>query len=268
MPPKRNYPCGKCQKNCVSSMCVLCGKCDKWFHAHCEGLSQPKMQEMKEIPQDFTCTGCSTSWGVFDFSASVGRLGAAAKNGLQSLQSAVDMELIILRGRKPFKIELGPINYGEPDQVTNYFISRCGGTNGKTAVKADGDGNCLFNALSISTYGDQSKAAEIRTWTCIEMVQHKEYYKRLNKNSEIRLVSPDYEEACIKCATNTGYSSAYTMQAAASALGVTVHSVYPQLNGMLDRCVFALNTSFYPRPKKITERSLYNVDKHFYPQSF
>jgi hypothetical protein len=57
----------------------------------------------------------------------------------------------------------------------------------KRSFQTSTDGNCLFNSVSIATFGDQSKAAEFRVLTCIEMLEHSDYYKRQHKtNSSVR----------------------------------------------------------------------------------
>lgn len=250
MERKRKIVCGKCQQSCVSTMCISCEKCDKEFHAHCEGLSQSKMSELKSLPYGFICTDCCSVWGLFDFRASQQRLSDAAKINFECLKDAVDREAILLRGVKPFQIERKAVSPGELDQITNEFIRRSGGIRGRTAVKVDGDGNCLFHALSYASYGDQSKSKEIKVWTCMEMVKNREYYKRLNKNSLFADLCGKYEEECMKCAIDGKYSSGYMLQASASALGLTVTSVYPSLNGLLDKYKAELNRSFYPRQGK------------------
>ena len=154
MERKRKIICGKCRQSCVSTMCIKCDKCDKEYHAHCEGLSQSKLTEIKNSPYGFICSDCCSVWGLFDFRASQQRLSDAAKVNFECLKDAVDREVILLRGVKPFNIERTPVHPGELDQITNEFIRRSGGIRGRTAVKVDGDGNCLFNALSYASYGD------------------------------------------------------------------------------------------------------------------
>ena len=100
------------------------------------------------------------------------------------------------------------------------------------------------------SHGDQSKSKEIKVWTCIEMVKNRDHYKRLNKNSLFADLSGKYEDECLKCAIDGKYSSGYMLQAAASALGLTVTSIYPCLNGLLDKYKAELNRSFYPRQGK------------------
>jgi hypothetical protein len=48
----------------------------------------------------------------------------------------------------------------------------------KRLFQTSTDGNCLFNSASIATFGDQTKAAKLCVLTCIEMLEHSDYYKR------------------------------------------------------------------------------------------
>jgi hypothetical protein len=58
------------------------------------------------------------------------------------------------------------------DFVSNQLIAVSGGMADKRPFQTSTDGNCLFNSASIATFGDQSKAAELRVLTCIEMLEH------------------------------------------------------------------------------------------------
>lgn len=74
-----------------------------------------------------------------------------------------------------------------------------------------GDGNCLFNALSVAIVGNTSLAEELRVRTCIEMAINKAIYIKKHKHTRITLVSPDYSEALRDCSADGKYSSAWTM---------------------------------------------------------
>lgn len=110
------------------------------------------------------------------------------------------------------------------------------------------NGNCLFNALSVGMISNDLLANELRIRTCVEMANNREFYEAKHSESRIKLVSPDYVEAFRDCATDFTFSSAWTMQAAATVLREIV-SIYPSLNGVLDWCVAILNTTFQPRTK-------------------
>ncbi len=80
-----------------------------------------------------------------------------------------------------------------------------------------------------------------------------------------KLVSPDYVQVFRDCATDFAFSSALTMQAAATVLRREIISIYPVLNGVLDWCVAILNTTFQPRTKA-TGRPVYIMwSSTYYP---
>ena len=81
-----------------------------------------------------------------------------------------------------------------------------------------------------------------------------------------KLVSPDYEEAFRDCALDGAFSSAWTIQAAVTVLQREIVSIYPALNGILDKCVSILNTTFQPRTKP-TGRPVYIMwSSTYYPK--
>jgi hypothetical protein len=49
--------------------------------------------------------------------------------------------------------------------VSNQLIAVSGGMADKRPFQTSTDGNCLFNSASIATFGDQSKAAELRMFS-------------------------------------------------------------------------------------------------------
>jgi hypothetical protein len=108
------------------------------------------------------------------------------------------------------------------------------------------DGNCLFHALSTAIAGDTSLSTELRVRTCIEMVVNKDLYKKKHKNTGVKFVSPDYRTAVRECAIGGKFSSAWTIHAAASVLGTKILSIYPPVNGLLDKTVSILHRTFNP----------------------
>lgn len=112
-----------------------------------------------------------------------------------------------------------------------------------------GDGNCLFNALSISVCGSERLTEEIRVRTCVEMVLNKEYYNAQEYAKDFFFVSESYDDSCRQCAAPGRYSSPWIIQAASDALCRDIYSVYPKMNGKSDQtakiltrvCVFILS---------------------------
>ena len=62
--------------------------------------------------------------------------------------------------------------------------------------------------------------------------------------SGVKFVSSDYGEAFKECAVDGAFSSAWTMQATATVVQRNIVSIYPALNGVLDKSVGILNTTF------------------------
>ena len=80
----------------------------------------------------------------------------------------------------------------------------------------------------------------------MEMVINEDLYVKKHHKSGIRLVSPDYPVAVRECAKDQEFSSGWTIDAAASVLRTKIVSVYPPVNGMLDKTVSILHTTFNP----------------------
>ena len=110
-----------------------------------------------------------------------------------------------------------------------------------------GDGNCLFNSVSVILCGNESIACELRVRTCVELFLNFEYYKKHHQCRDFICVSPDLEETCRKRAVDREYSSVFMMQALSSVVGRELVSVYPAMNGLLDNCLGILNTVLVPR---------------------
>ena len=82
-----------------------------------------------------------------------------------------------------------------------------GNTGDRVPVAVSGDGNCLFNALSMALVGTEELAiaSELRVRTCIELVDNPQIYEDGLNHEDIKLVSPSYRETCINCALPSGY---------------------------------------------------------------
>ncbi|KAL3885993.1 hypothetical protein ACJMK2_026327, partial [Sinanodonta woodiana] len=97
-----------------------------------------------------------------------------------------------------------------------------------------GDGNCLFNALSIALCGAKSMCCEIKVRTCIEMACNEQFYITQTYSRDFMLCSPSFIEALMNCAKFGAYSSAWTIQAASDAVNRKINVFYPKVNGPAD----------------------------------
>ncbi len=92
------------------------------------------------------------------------------------------------------------------------------------------------------------------------------FYEAKHQETGLWLVSRDYEQAFKDCALDGFFSSAWTMQAAATVLKRDIVSIYPTLNGVLDRCVPILNTTFQPRTKSTGHPVYIMWSSTYYPK--
>ena len=61
-----------------------------------------------------------------------------------------------------------------------------------------GDGNCLFNSLSICICGNDSLNEEIRARTCVEMATYQEYYVQQPYSKDFVFVCDSFEQSMVK----------------------------------------------------------------------
>ena len=122
------------------------------------------------------------------------------------LEAGARIERLLLRhennkplgSRKDFVYSPGSLL--SPDPVSkmileNHKIS----FHGKIPVFVSGDGNCLFNSLSVGLVGHEKLATEIRVRTCLDMVLNRHVYydgPHAKKNERLLEVTDSYDEAC------------------------------------------------------------------------
>ena len=141
------------------------------------------------------------------------------------------------------------------DYIAEKVLSRCG-TNNLKALEVLGDGNCLFNSLSVIVCGNESRSFELRLRCALELILHKEYYTNYYSNNFFHMVSLSYEEACKNAVKNGSFSSVWLLHAAAGVLQQPIHSVYPNINGILDKTALILNHILLPK-KGLQKKKIY-----------
>ena len=118
--------------------------------------------------------------------------------------------------------------------------------NNVVALRVDGDGSCLFNAVSLWMSGDQSKASKLRLHTAIELLNNYEHYRSLPAAHAIETVCPTLDGACLMCASPVGFSSAYTIQALCNVLQYNIQVLYPKTQNIDQVAYDILNTTYKP----------------------
>ncbi|XP_071958450.1 uncharacterized protein [Antedon mediterranea] len=238
------YNCGLCNEICENEA-ILCDTCHNFYHSKCENITPSLKLQLSYLMQEFVCSNCCQK-DNYDFEAAISRLSQSAVIG--QLDSGVQMEKILLRDKPEFNVQ-HTLQKGKYviDRVARSILKKYAKHITSFPVAIERDGNCLFSALSVAVHGNATKAAELRTRTAIEMVSHRKFYQSVHVRSGILLVSPDLEEACLDCAQNGCYSSAWTIHAASSVLGRPIRSIYPPVNGLHDRCYEIMDRTFSPR---------------------
>lgn len=139
------------------------------------------------------------------------------------------------------------LNNLEEDKDAKAYAERFNLLKGRKLLYTNGDGSCLFNAVSLALVGNESLATELRYRCCIELTQNIIYYKEHFLSQKICLVGGDINEACLDCATPSAWSTAWSMLALSTVIGRSLRSVFPPCNGTKDITYQALNFITYPR---------------------
>ena len=137
------------------------------------------------------------------------------------------------------------------DKVAEALLKHCGkGNSNVNAVSVTADGNCLYNCLSMAVCGNKQRSMEMHWQSAIELLLQKEYYETYHATHSLDPISPTYKEACLDATKNHAYSSSWNPKAAASVLQQPIQSIYPTVNGILDKSAAILNHVFPPRISK------------------
>ena len=111
-----------------------------------------------------------------------------------------------------------------------------------------GDGNCLFNAISIMRKGDMSISTELRLLCALEIILHDEFYKSIHDKLRLDAVSVPIFEACRDAMIDRKWSSVWHVMGCATILDRPIISVYPPVNGVADvRRNYILSRTFLSR---------------------
>ncbi|GFN96977.1 actin-1/3, partial [Plakobranchus ocellatus] len=168
----------------------------------------------------------------------------ASHQGIQHLIKSADREALLGGDATVNMIDL-PDTYASVDTDMNaYELLRRHDIRGRLLL-TPGDGNCLFNSISIILICNTKMASELRYKTCIQMATRKDRVLEGHRNiDDLFIVSPDYDESLIACARATELSSAWTILGLSQVLQHKVISVYPPENGPSYEAVRILTTEF------------------------
>ena len=121
------------------------------------------------------------------------------------------------------------------DPVAKKILRSCGRCDNIHALKVSGDGNCLFNSLSMAVCGTEVRSLEMR-WQCVfELILNEDYYKSYHASNSSGAFNPSFNEACHDALIEHLVSFIWFVHVGASVLQRPIHSVYSSVNGLLDQ---------------------------------
>ena len=201
------WPCTGCKEEC-STDAIFCEQCCQWAHYSCENLTKD-FQQLSKISCAYVCSRCTVDlYGRFDFNQSLQRLCIASSN-MKDLHHAAILEQILLKShpfQQPKQRKQSALPNGYKIHKYSQFVVNLCGTASRVPVDVKGDGNCLFNSVSVAIQGDET-LSELRVRTCLELVLNFVYCENHPYYEYFRLVSPDLVEASRMCAIDGKLSS-------------------------------------------------------------
>ena len=144
-------------------------KCETWYHQKCEQLTNLQFNFLLKTTLSYICSSCClNSHGNFDFLAGLRRLSShRCTDNAAYLESIFTRHLAAKMNPKPSLAR----QFFEDELAQNFL----GPKSDYFAVDTTGDGNCLFNAISLAIDNTESYALELRYRTCLEMIRNKHF---------------------------------------------------------------------------------------------
>lgn len=242
------FACGVCQKFSAHGS-VQCGQCKKWFHGICENISEPELEIWNSIDKDFpyVCTMCRTVDGTaLDYPMGIRRLAAAAATkNTDRLRAAVLRERLFKAEFDAASTKMSTTPTGR-DRVASHIMGTYVENLTGDPVPTTGNGNCLFNAVSLTLQGNEKLAHILRYFTCLNMVDNWQSYFNHPQTRNVQSLSPSYEKATLDCARNGTYSSAWTIMGLCDVIKRPLRLIYPPFNGKNELAYRTFNTVFQP----------------------
>ena len=138
----------------------------------------------------------------------------------------------------------------QTDENANQLLEQLRGILNKRPILTTGDGNCLFNAVFQCLTGSEVISTKLRYFTAVKLGTNHHKYKDECVRREFCWVAEDFSDACKAATTRGSFSSAWTLMALADVISANIISVYPRMNGPLDRVARILDVTFYSERKK------------------
>ncbi|XP_070201424.1 uncharacterized protein [Littorina saxatilis] len=176
------YPCSGCGKHCSRiPSSIECSICLKWTHRRCVPIDPELMDEWSTDGLDFTCKRCAFHDGQFDVGAALARIYAAPSDRRSYAGRSEELLLKIYRIALPqlkpaetmFDLHRRKVDPGAEEILQHYHPVLLAD---HIPVYVEGDGNCLYRAVSIGAFRNDSCHDILRLKVAIEMVKKQALY--------------------------------------------------------------------------------------------
>ena len=155
--------------------------------------------------------------------------------------------------------------YLREDHYSTGILRRCGAGHYQ-AYAATGDGNCLFNSISLSLFSNESYTHFLRLISLVYLVKNVEVLKQ-QKIFGCQNIS----SSILELSRPGVWSDMLHIYCAAHALHIEISSLYPPLNGMCDVNIFKQPHFFQPPNAKCSIEIMWSgptIGSYFLPNHF
>ena len=195
MSRKVKFACGVCLKTCQNS-CVLCETCNTWYHFLCKDMTSSQFCRLSSNPLPYICRKCTANPdGSYNFVAGLNRVSQFISDKNKILHAATCERIFMRHQALP---QRKSVVFGssllQECAASKHTLVRSPVQN-KVAIDTTGDGNCLYNALSIAMYGTENHSLLIKHLTAINLLLQKSKIVNLFNLHRLQFVDWEYENA-------------------------------------------------------------------------
>ena len=176
------------------SKVVFCETCKCWFHCKCKALTQSQFEGYSiRAMNTFVLSVAEVCMAVLIMRPHYNN------SPLQlNLLMAIETENVLLRKNVSLKSDLVRERCNvQMDYQSLSILNKCGGIRERTPVEVPGDGDCVFQSLSVrpTLCGNTSLSTELWVLCCIEQMKNASECRQNYVAKLLHLVSPGFKEA-------------------------------------------------------------------------
>ena len=232
-----SYPCSICFQEAIDES-IACDFCNNWMHFNCLGCTDREILFLIECENlKFPCSNCINSIFLLSTLNSFKALVKCSNNEISSeLLNLAKFSLIALKNFRPTRRNCQiPI-----DKAATKILDQFN-TKNFTAISTTGDGNCLYNSISIGLYGSEEHSVFVRVKTAIYIILN---FESISLPKTLRWLQGSLFECLVSCCTLNEWANAFLIHCCSLALSISIISIYPPINGLMDGNVSRLNRNF------------------------